>query len=606
MTPPPTPQVAASPELPVLKPRARQSTALLPRCVVGALLFLCLLMPVGAALDVEVQITGVEDEQLANVRSFLSIEQQRTDPSLDEGRLRRYHQKAPGEVADALKGFGYYQVKTQSSLTQQDGKWTARYEVTRGLPVLISDVNLGLLGPGADDEAMKALVKDFPLHGGDVLDQRRYTSGKESFQRMANERGYFDFKFLTHALVIDPTANTAIVELGMTSGPRYDFGEINYHQDILRPDFLNRYAKFNPGDPYDINKLLDLQSALFDSDYFNNVEIEPKKEEAEDLRVPIDVRLTPRPRQRYTAGVGYGTDTGARSRLGWENRRINDRGHRFRADYQLSEIRQSLSTNYSWPIRNPRTDEIALTTSWVDDHPKVSQSEIFSVGLSDTIARSSGWVQTFYLKYQTENYAVGSDNGDALLLIPGMSWSRVSADKRTYPSRGWRFVFDLRGAHPALLSDREFVQLRGQAKMVSTLARHHRFILRGDVGNTRFESIRSLPTSVRFFTGGSQSVRGYDYNSLGPRDPQTDQVVGGSKLLVGSAEYEYRFTDTWSGATFIDVGNALNSWQEALKEGAGFGVRWISPVGPIRIDLAWAISEPGTPVQLHINVGPDL
>src|SRR3569833_656258 len=75
MTPPPPPQVAASPELPVLEPRARQSTALLPRCVVGALLFLCLLMPVGAALDVEVQITGVEDEQLANVRSFLSIEQ---------------------------------------------------------------------------------------------------------------------------------------------------------------------------------------------------------------------------------------------------------------------------------------------------------------------------------------------------------------------------------------------------------------------------------------------------------------------------------------------------------------------------------------------------
>src|SRR3569833_4000232 len=102
MTPPPTPQVAASPELPVLEPRARHSTALLPRCVVGALLFLSLQMPAGAALDVEVQISGVEDEQLANVRSFLSIEQQRTDPSLDEGRLRRYHQKAPGEVVVVL------------------------------------------------------------------------------------------------------------------------------------------------------------------------------------------------------------------------------------------------------------------------------------------------------------------------------------------------------------------------------------------------------------------------------------------------------------------------------------------------------------------------
>lgn len=586
-------------------PRARRSAALLPRFITGVLLFLCWLTDAWAALDVEVQITGVEGEQLANVRSFLTIEQQRADPALDENRLRRYHQKAPSEIADALKGFGYYHVKTMSSLTQQGGKWIARYEIDRGPPVLVIDVNLSLLGPGADDEALKKLVIDFPLHRGDILDQRLYNNGKEAFQHVANERGYFDFKFLTHALVIDPIANTAIVELGMASGLRYEFGAINYHQDILRPALLDRFAKFKPGDPYDINKLLDLQSALFDSDYFNNVEIQPKKDEAQDLRVPIDVELTPRPQQRYTVGAGYGTDTGARGRLGWENRRINDRGHRFSADYQLSGISESLITNYSWPIRNPRTDELALTTSWMDDHPKVSQSQIFSVGLNDTIARSSGWVQTFYLKYQTERYSVATDSGNAALLMPGASWTRLVADNRTYPSRGWRFIFDLRGAHPALLSDRQFVQFRGQAKMVTTLARRHRFIFRGDVGNTRFESIRSLPASVRFFTGGSQSVRGYSYNSLGPRN-ELGQVVGGSKLMVGSAEYEYRFTDTWSGATFIDVGNALNSWQEALKEGAGFGIRWISPVGPIRIDLAWAISQPGTPVQLHINVGPDL
>lgn len=607
MTPPPTPRVAVYPELPVPAPRARRTTAPLPRRLAALLMSLCMFLfaEARAALDVDVQITGVEDEQLANVRSFLTLEQQRGDPAFDEGRLRRYHQKAPGEIADALKGYGYYQVKTRSSLTAQGGKWIARYEITRGPPVLVTDVNLSLLGPGADDETLKSVSADFPLRRGDILDQRLYTRGKEAFQRIANERGYFDFKFLTHALVIDPVANTALVELGMTSGPRYEFGTIDYHQDVLRPGFLDRFAKFKPGDPYEVNKLLDLQSTLFDSDYFNNVEIEPKKEEAQDLRVPIDVRLTPRPRQRYTVGAGYGTDTGARGRLGWENRRINDRGHRFRADYQLSEIRESLGTNYSWPIRNPRTDQIALTTSWVDDHPKVSQSEIFSVGLSNTIARSSGWVQTFYIRYQTENYSVGSDNGDATLLMPGTSWTRVVADTRTYPSRGWRLVFDLRGAHPTLLSDREFVQFRGQAKMVATLAQDHRFIFRSDAGNTRFQSIRSLPTSVRFFTGGSQSVRGYDYNSLGPRNLE-GQVVGGSKLLVGSAEYEYRFTDTWSAAAFFDTGNALDDWQQALKQGAGVGARWISPVGPIRIDLAWAISEPGAPVQLHINVGPDL
>lgn len=612
MTSSPTPQVAAPPELPVAAPRAHRDTLrrlaavwTLSRLLVACVLSLSLLPKAYAALDVDIQISGVDDELRANVSAYLTIEQQRGDPALNEGRLRRYHQKAPEEIAEALRPFGYYQARTDTSLHLLDGKWLARYDIKLGPPVRVSDVNIGLIGPGSDDPELRRLIDEFPVRSRDILDQRLYTSGKDSFQRIANERGYFEFKYLTHAIVIDSVANTAIIELGMHSGPRYEFGDVNFYQDILRQEFLQRFAQFKPGDPYEIRKLLDLQSALFDSDYFNNVEITPQKDETQDLRIPIDVNLTARPKYRYTAGLGYGTDTGVRGRLGFENRRVNDRGHRFRADYQWSEIRESLSTHYSWPIRNPRTDEIALTTSWLDELIKVSESEILSVGLSRTLARSSGWLESLYLKYQTERYSVATDVGDAVLLMPGISLTKITADTRTYPSRGLRFVFDIRGAHPSLLSNRTFVQLRTQIKTVTTLAHRHRFILRGDVGNTRFQSIRSLPASVRFFTGGSQTVRGYDYNSLGPRN-ELGQVVGGSHLLVGSAEYEFRFTDTWSGALFFDTGNALNNWQEALKQGAGFGGRWLSPVGPIRVDLGWAISEPGTPVQLHINVGPDL
>lgn len=605
MRPPPTSQAAALPKLPATATRARRPGA----CGWRAFAFVCLLclcLPrAEGALDLDVQINGVGGELLANVRAYLTVEQQRADPALNESRLRRYHQKAPEEIATALHPFGYYQAQITSSLDHVDGRWIARYEIKLGEPVLVKDVNVSLIGEGNNDPELRRLIDEFPLHSGDILDQRLYTRGKDGFQRVANERGYFEFKFLTHAIVIDTVANTALIELGMNSGPRYKFGDVTYYQDVLRQDFLTRFAHFKPGDPYEIRKLLDLQSALFDSDYFNNVEITPQRDETHDLEVPIDVSLTPRPKYRYTTGLGYGTDTGTRGRLGFENRRVNDRGHRFRAEYQLSEVRESLTTNYSLPIRNPRTDEIALTTSWVDDYPEVSQSEIFSVALSRTYARRSNWLESVYLKYQTERYSVATDVGNAVLLMPGASWTKISADTRTYPSRGLRFLIDVRGAHPTLLSDRQFVQIRTQIKTVTTLAHQHRVILRGEVGNTRLQSIRSLPTSVRFFAGGSQSVRGYDFNSLGPRN-ELGQVVGGSRLLVGSAEYEYRFTDAWSGALFFDTGNALNSWQDALKQGAGFGVRWISPVGPVRIDLAWAVSEPGTPMRLHLNVGPDL
>lgn len=568
-------------------------------------LLLCLASPVRAELNVEVRIEGVEDELLNNVRAYLTIEQQRNDPTLNESRLRRYHQKAVAEIADALAPFGYYQPKTTASLSEANGRWLARYDIALGPPVRVTQVGITIKGGGENDPDFQRLAREFPLRPGAVLDQRNYKTGKEGFQRLANENGYFDFQFLTHELRIDPAANTAEVLLDMDTGARYQFGEVRFNQNVLRDDFIQRYVSFKPGEPYRVNELLELQSALFDSNYFGNVEIEPREELAEDLQIPIAVNLVPRHRHRYTAGMGYGTDTGARGRLGWENRRVNDRGHRFRADYQISEINDSLSTRYSWPIRNPRSDEVALTTSWSHDHPNESQSETFLVGLSRTLARRSGWLETVYLKYQTESFRIGDDRGDSTLLIPGITYSRVIADLRTYPSRGLRLLVDLRGAHPSLISDHEFVQLRTQAKGVATLASRHRFIARGDAGTTFLDPIRSLPTSVRFFAGGSQSVRGYGYNDLGPRDAQ-GRVVGGEHLLVGSLEYEYRFTEKWSGALFYDKGNAINDWREHLKEGAGFGGRWLSPVGPIRFDFAWAISEPGNPFRLHINVGPDL
>lgn len=552
-----------------------------------------------------VEITGIADKLLNNVRAYLSVEQQKLDPNLTENQLQRLHQRATAEIAKALQPFGYYQPQIQSTLSFGDGRWLARYHVDPGAPVHVTDVEIRVQGEGGEDPEFNSLVAEFPVHRGDVLNQPLYEQGKQNLQRFATEHGYFDYKWLKSEIAVDLQANSAVVTLLIDSGPRYRFGEVNFHQDALRPELVARFSPFQAGDPYNTAKLLELQSALIDSDYFGSVEINPRKDLSKDYRVPIDVSLTPRPQHRYTIGAGYGTDTGARGKLGWENRRINDRGHRFSTEYGVSEIRDSLTARYIVPIRNPRSDQFAVTSSWSNDHPRTSQSETFLLGVSRSIDRGSNWLETAYLNYQTESYSVGSDKGDSVLLLPGITWTKVSADNRIYPLRGLRLLLDVRGAHPDLISNAQFLQVRAQAKFVHKLFGKGRILLRGDVGATRFGAVRSLPTSVRFFAGGDQSVRGYAYNSLGPLN-SAGQVVGGEQLLVGSAEYEHNFAAKWSGAVFYDTGNAINNWQEALKEGVGFGIRWRSPIGPIRFDLAFAISEPGTPKRLHITVGPDL
>src|SRR5690606_9543527 len=119
---------------------------------------------------------------------------------------------------------------------------------------------------------------------------------------------------------------------------------------------------------------------------------------------------------------------------------------------------------------------------------------------------------------------------------------------------------------------------------------------------TRIDEFSELPASLRFFAGGDQSVRGYRYNSLGPTDA-SGEVIGGRKLLVGSLEYEHRIRGGWSAAVFYDAGNALEDYGDSLARGAGFGVRWLSPIGQVRIDLASALSEDGNPWRLHLNIG---
>lgn len=572
-----------------------------------AILLLCHFAAAQAGLAVDVRITGLSGPLLDNVRAYLSIEREKSDPELNKFQLERLNRRATDEIAKALQPFGYYHPQIKADLRFSGGRWLAQYDVAPGPAVTIRDIVIRIQGDGADDPKFREQIARFPLSRGQILNQPLYDQGKQNFLRYAGDYGYFDFKWLKSEIAVDLQTNTAVISLIMDSGPRYSFGEVHFHQSVLDEDLMRRFLPFHAGEPFAAAKLLELQNALLDSDYFKTVDINPRRNETVDHRIPVDVTLTPRAQQLFTAGAGYGTDTGLRGRLGWEARRINHKGHRFTSEYKVSQIQDSLTARYIIPIRNPRTDQLALTSSWINDHPEVSTSETYLLGLSRSVDHGNNWLQTVYLNYETERFSVAGESGNSLMLMPGITWTKVSADNRIYPERGLYLLLDVRGAHPALLSNVQFLQVQAQGKFIHKLFGDARILLRGQVGATRSGSIRALPTSVRFFTGGDQSVRGYDYQSLGPRNA-AGQVVGGEQLLVGSVEFEQRFTHGWSGAVFYDIGNAINSWQEALKEGAGFGVRWRSPVGPIRFDLAFPISEPNAfeHPHPHISVGPDL
>ncbi|MDR9435559.1 MAG: autotransporter assembly complex family protein [Thiohalophilus sp.] len=558
-----------------------------------------------AQVSLGLDIRGVDAELEKNVRLYLSLEQQKESPLLTEGRIKRLHTKAPQEIANALKPYGYYRPEISSELTRSDaGQWRATYTIDKGPPLPVAEFRLQLGGELQQDPAFLKLIGDLPLQEGGVFNHAQYESIKSNLARLAAERGYFRARFVEKQVEIDLNTYEARVRLHYEGGPRYRFGEVSLQQDVLEPQLLQRYIPFNQGDPYNLNQVIDLQHALNDTDYFSRVEVSPGEVEETAREVPINVKLIPRKPHRYTLGLGYGTDTGARARFGWEMPRLNESGHRLNTDVGVSEIGYSLGVRYRIPVLDPRTDQLIYSAGVVNEETDTSESTLHTLGVALNQSRGQ-WRESIALNYQQEEFVVAGDRGDSTLLIPGVDWSRTWGREFVHVLDGLRFDIEFRGASEKLMSDTDFFQVQGGLKGITSLGSNYRLIARGRLGSTRTDEFNQLPSSVRFFAGGSQSVRGYAFQSLGPVD-DSGRVVGGKHLMTGSIELERSLGGKWGVAVFYDAGNAIDDFDDKLERGAGFGLRWKSPIGPVRIDVASALTEPGKPWRLHINIGPDL
>ena len=558
-----------------------------------------------AQTNVNIEINGIDKLLEDNVRLYLSIEQQKNHPLLSEGRLHRLHKKAPQEIANALKPFGYYRPLINTKLTKSStDQWLATYVIDPGPPLPVAAFNFTISEEMAKDEKFQTLMQKSSLHKGDVFSHLQYEEFKSSMAKLASERGYFNARFTEHRVEIDLDVYEVRIFLSYDGGHRYRFGEVHLDQNVINSELLQRYIPFERGTPYTLNQLIELQQALNDSNYFQTVEVSPGEPLDNSNEIPITVKLTPRKRHRFSFGLGFGTDTGARGKFDWEMPRINSSGHRFDSDTQISQIGYSVIANYRVPIYNPRTDQLIYSAGIFNETIDDRESTLRSIGISLKHRRKE-WRETISLNYQQEDFIVADDSGRSILLIPGINWSRTWGSNFIYVLDGVRFDIDLRGANKELFSDNDFAQLQSNIKFITSLGKHNRFITRGTLGSTWSDEFHELPSSVRFFAGGAQSVRGYSYKSLGPVDA-SGEVIGGKYLLVGSIEFEHMFISKWGLAVFYDVGSAIDDFNDDLEKGAGFGLRWKSPVGTIRVDMANALSRDGNPWRLHIDIGPDL
>ena len=560
------------------------------------------------ALELTVDIEGVDGEPRKNVEAFLQVYQEREAPGMRPARLRRLHGRAPEQIRKALQPFGYYNVEVDSELRREEGRkdaWVARYRIDRGEPVTIASVDYVLEGEATDDVDFPQL---FGLLEGTPLDHAKWEASKDELLFAAAERGYLDARLTHSRIVVDPELNTADVEVHFDSGDRYYFGPVRFRQDMLRTDYLKRYVTLEPGAPYDQNAVLRLQTTLLNTDHFSRVEMVPMLEEAdpETRAVPLEVHISPNKRDKYRVGLGYATDIGPELTLDWTRRWVNRRGHRTRAELVFAQKYQSLLGEYWVPLKKPASEHIRYKAEVYHLETDTRIEDVASVDAAHSVQRR-GWRRDVGIEFRYEDYDIADEQDDVNELVPYVEFSRTVADNPLYTSRGYRAKFGLRGTVKYVGSTSNYVSATASAKWIRAFGGAYRFLTRADLGITWADSISDVPGSRRFFAGGDQSIRGYGFEDLGPRDTDTGDVVGGRYLGVGSLELERRIKDNWSGAVFYDFGNAFDpDLDNEFKHSVGIGGRWRSPIGQIRLDIGVGIESDDPPIRLHLVIGPDL
>lgn len=564
-----------------------------------------LLAPALAAGKVEVE--GVRGDLRDNVLAHLSVDEAGCDAP--GWRVRRLNRKAAPQVREALEAYGYYDPAITIEQGSEDGCWLTTIRIEPGEPVRLRDVKVTVTGEAAADPLFRRLGDAGPLAPGKVLSHPEYERYKRAFADLARQKGYFAAKFTENRIDVYARERAADVTLAWDSGPRYRFGPVSFEQSVVRPELVERFVDFAPGDPYDGAKIEDFYNALLRTGYFATVDLRTQPQPPPDVVVPITVQMTAANRRVYTAGAGYSTDKGLKLRGGYTDRRVNDRGHQFDASFSVSQVLSEAGVSYRLPRSDPRVEWVSFDAGYQDEETDTSSSQIWKVGVKEFHRRSHDWIETRFLDASTERFEIAGDRQREFLLIPGVSWSRKRPESATVtrPEQGHRLTLRVSGTAEWLGSDSEFLQVDGFAKFIFPAWPGARLLARAEAGATVKDEFRTLPASLRYFAGGDYSVRGYDYESLGPTDAEGN-VIGGSHKLIGSLELDQRVWRNWSAAAFVDTGNAFDSFANLrTKTGVGAGIRWYSPLGPVRVDFAVPLdTDAPDDWRIHVTLGPDL
>jgi translocation and assembly module TamA len=523
-----------------------------------------------------------------------------------EQRLNELHQLKPlsentpeelrVQVLKALQPYGYFKADSSVRIISSQ---KAIITINPGPQTHISSLQLSIVGEGAQNPLLLKTVKEIPLKNHDPLLTQAYNKTKQDISNTAENLGYLHGSFKKAEILIDENNNSAQITIVFDTGPMFYFGQVQFNPTNISPDLLHRFVPFKPGQAYSTDQVLKLNNSLADSGYFSSVLVKP--EITDSQTVPLIVNLEPVNKYSYSFGAGYGTDTGIRGRAGLHVIPVNRSGHKFNALAQGSFLQNALQAQYVIPGTNPITDQYTITGNFSNLNYDAGYSNAYLLSLAQQ-HNLEHYKRALSINalYESFNY-YQQPNTDQFMLYPKGAFTFNNIQNPLFSPTGYNITFNALGASSALLSKTSFGQASIDAKG-AYMIEPWRLRLYGHAlqGLTGINDINQLPLSLALLLGGTDNLKGYGFNSIGP----------GKIISYAGFEIQKETVKNWYLIGFYDVGDVYNPTPKIMQYDVGAALMWVSPIGPIKIGLAQTVTNTlqriGQNPRLVISMGPDL
>ena len=521
----------------------------------------------------------------------------------NENERAIFMRRAQREIPELLTTEGYFSSKVLLRSVTPVG--VLELEVIPGQRTVVTQVNIefrGDLSLSQNAARMKQLRADWSLQPGMPFRSADWDDAKANLLAQVVSRDYAAARLVESSAQVDPAKASASLHIVVDSGPRFLFGDLQISGlERYEKSLVTRRAGFSPGQPYDRKLLLAFQNQLQNMPQFSSVTVSFDTNitgnNAGPLTVPVSVKIVEAQSRKLSLGIGYSTNNGVRNQVNYQSYNFLNQAWTLNGAWVFEQNSRTLTAVVD---TQPNPLGYHLTWNASGEKTQIQGLDTRTYKIGATRSRTLFGIETgIGLNGQREQQIpLGGISESVQALVLDWHWNRRAVDNPLFPMSGSLTQLLVGAASKSVLSDQDFVRSYFRQQIWIPLGQRDVVTLRVEGGYTAATSSVGIPQDYLFRVGGTQTVRGFAYQSLGVIEGNA--VVGGRVMATGSAEYTHWFSK-FGAALFTDVGGAADVLpQLRMSQGYGIGARWRSPVGPLALDFARGKGQPG--IRIHFSV----